>query len=171
MFPEQNCQNCHAVKDDDGNYLAGGEYSVGGPHLFDIVGRPAASVAGFEYTDAMISAREAGLVWTVESLNGFLIDPTQFLREFLGDNTVLSNMSQRLPENELRGPLLEDLVAFSPHTATSEDLATVRAVVPPSQRGEMFLEQKCYNCHVVNNPLHATGSLLYNKSTSKIMHK
>ena len=68
MFLEQRCDNCHAVKDDDGNYLAGGEYSVGGPNLFDVVGRPAASVEGFDYSEAMMSAREGGLVWTVESL-------------------------------------------------------------------------------------------------------
>jgi cytochrome c2 len=133
MFVGRQCPYCHAVIDDDGNYLAGAEYSVSGPNLFDIVGRSAASVEGFDYSEAMMSAREAGLVWTVENLDGFLVDPTRFLREFLGDDKALSNMSPRLPENGVRGLLLRDLVAFSPHTATPEDLDAVRALVPAGQ--------------------------------------
>jgi cytochrome c len=115
------------------NYLIGGEYSVRGPNLFDVIGRPAASVEGVDHSQAMMAARETGLVWTVENLNGYLIDPTRFLRQLLGDENAQPNMGQRVPEDELRGPLLQDLVAFSPHTATSEDLAAVQAVVPPSQ--------------------------------------
>jgi hypothetical protein len=81
----------------------------------------------------MKSAREVGLEWTVENLNGFLTDPTQFLREFLKDAKALPSMGQRVPEDEVRGPLLQDLVAFSPNTATPEDLDAAMAVVPPSR--------------------------------------
>jgi hypothetical protein len=66
---------------------------VYGPNLLDVVGRPADSVAGFEYSAAMMAAREAGLIWTVENLDGFLVNPTQFLRDFLGDKTVPSERS------------------------------------------------------------------------------
>jgi hypothetical protein len=41
----------------------------------------------------MMAAREAGLIWTVENLDGFLVNPTQFLRDFLGDETVPSERS------------------------------------------------------------------------------
>ena len=164
IFLEERCQNCHAVKDDDGNYLAGGDYSVRGPNLFNVVGRPAASVEGFEYSEAMIRAREAGLVWTVEALDRFLIDPTLFVRELLGDNKIRPNMGERVSADEIRGALLHDLVAFSPDTATSDDFAAVRALAPETREGTadsvgatLFRTQNCVRCHVVQDP---EGNLL-----------
>lgn len=43
-----------------------------GPLHCGIVGRPAASVDGFRYSEAL---READLVWTPEALDAFLADP------------------------------------------------------------------------------------------------
>ncbi|NRB05096.1 MAG: cytochrome c family protein [Rhodobacteraceae bacterium] len=43
-----------------------------GPHLQDILGRPAGSVEGFKYSASMA---EAGLVWHESTLRAFLADP------------------------------------------------------------------------------------------------
>ena len=53
----QRCYSCHTV---DPNEQA----RLQGPNLYRIVGRRAASVAGFSYSPALTSKGEAGLVWT-----------------------------------------------------------------------------------------------------------
>ena len=46
-----------------------------GPSLYRIVGRRAASVAGFSYSPALRGKGEAGLVWTEDELDQFLLEP------------------------------------------------------------------------------------------------
>lgn len=60
------CQACHAVED--------GNNGVG-PHLYGVVGREVASVAGFSYSGALVEAADA---WTPENLNGFLENPSGY---------------------------------------------------------------------------------------------
>ncbi|MCP5433476.1 MAG: c-type cytochrome [Alphaproteobacteria bacterium] len=57
------CGSCH-VPDAPRN--------LAGPHLVGIVGRPAASVAGFAYSPAL---KAAGFAWTAEKLDAFLANP------------------------------------------------------------------------------------------------
>lgn len=59
----RGCRSCHALEDG-----ANGT----GPHLYGVVGRPVASVAGFNYSGALVEAAD---VWTPENLNGFLENP------------------------------------------------------------------------------------------------
>jgi hypothetical protein len=42
------------------------------PNLYQVLGRPAASRSGFEYSAAL---RAAGIVWTPETLDAWLADP------------------------------------------------------------------------------------------------
>ena len=46
-----------------------------GPYLVGVVGRPAASVESFNYSDAMKAAGGAGLVWDEETLTKYLRAP------------------------------------------------------------------------------------------------
>jgi cytochrome c len=62
------CATCH-------NFQKGGPSGIG-PNLFGIVGRPRASEAGFNYSDAM---KAKGGEWTVEDLNKFLTSPKEFV--------------------------------------------------------------------------------------------
>jgi len=57
------CQNCHS-----------NEIGVNkvGPSLWNVVGRPAGTVPGFEYSDAMRANKSA---WTTSSLDIYLADP------------------------------------------------------------------------------------------------
>lgn len=61
----RQCQACHVV-DQEQNRV--------GPHLVGIVGRPVASVEGFNYSDAMRAYGE-GKVWDAETLTTYLADP------------------------------------------------------------------------------------------------
>lgn len=64
------CRACH--------YLDPGEKGKRriGPVLWDIVGKPKASVTGFKYSQAM---KEAGGTWTYSDLNSFLANPRGFV--------------------------------------------------------------------------------------------
>jgi cytochrome c len=55
------CAACHALA-----------YDRVGPRHCGVIGRPAGSVAGFEYSPAM---KRSKLTWTRESLERFLADP------------------------------------------------------------------------------------------------
>ena len=68
----QQCYACHSVEP--------GEHGTPGPNLHGVVGRRAGALEGFDYSEAMIEAgRERGLVWTEETLDGFLADPEAYL--------------------------------------------------------------------------------------------
>lgn len=62
----KKCSACHKVED--------GANAVG-PHLFGVVDRDIASVAGFGYSGALSNAEGA---WTVENLSAFLESPKGF---------------------------------------------------------------------------------------------
>lgn len=60
------CTSCHSVEPDSTNGA--------GPNLRDIIGRTAGKADGFAYSNAM---RESGLVWSPETLDRFLAEPTE----------------------------------------------------------------------------------------------
>ena len=66
---ERNCASCHTADASMG--------SRAGPGLFNVVGRKAAGVPGFNYTDALSKAGAAGKTWTKEELDVFLRDPSK----------------------------------------------------------------------------------------------
>ena len=63
----QKCYACHSVDP--------AERGLPGPNLSHIVGRPAAALPDFEYSDAMIAARQCKLVWTEAALDRYLANP------------------------------------------------------------------------------------------------
>jgi len=50
-----------------------------GPTLKGVVGRKAASVADYKYSDAMTAKGAEGLVWSEENLTTYLADPKKFV--------------------------------------------------------------------------------------------
>lgn len=62
------CVACHAIDNRD---------NKAGPHLFNIIGRSAASVSGFRYSPVL---RRLDLVWTPENLDDFLAAPQKFAK-------------------------------------------------------------------------------------------
>jgi cytochrome c len=62
----RKCASCHE--------FAQGAPNKVGPNLYDIVGRPLASVPGFNYSAAL---KAKGGNWTYEELDGFIRNPKQ----------------------------------------------------------------------------------------------
>jgi cytochrome c len=60
------CRACHRVGEDARNGV--------GPALNGVVGQPAASIAGFNYSDAM---KNSGITWDEANLAEFLKNPKQ----------------------------------------------------------------------------------------------
>ncbi len=65
----KQCQVCHSF--DKGGKL------VFGPNLFDVYGKVAGSVKGYNYSKAL---SESGLTWTEANLIEFLANPEQFIK-------------------------------------------------------------------------------------------
>ncbi len=59
----RQCKACHQSKK---------EVNSVGPHLVNIIGRPAGTIDGFAYSDAI---KNSGIIWTVSSLQSFLENP------------------------------------------------------------------------------------------------
>jgi cytochrome c len=63
------CVACH-------NFNEGGAAKIG-PDLYGVVGRPAASAAGFQYSDAL-STKSGHKPWTYDELNEWLLKPANY---------------------------------------------------------------------------------------------
>ena len=68
----QRCYSCHSV---DPNEKA----KLQGPGLCRIIGRPAAAISDFEYSDAMRAKAAAGLIWDATTLDRYVADPESFV--------------------------------------------------------------------------------------------
>jgi cytochrome c len=64
----QRCYACHSVDPHESARLQG-------PSLYRVLGRPAAVIPGFEYSDAMRQKGADGLVWDAATLERYLADP------------------------------------------------------------------------------------------------
>lgn len=95
------CAGCHAI---------GAEAAKNGPHLNNVIGRPAASLEGFKYSDAMIEAGEAGVVWDVETLTKFIAKPRSVVN---GSNMAFTGYSD---PNDVAA-VVAYLATFSPPPA------------------------------------------------------
>lgn len=67
----RKCRACHQVGENAKNAV--------GPVLNGIIGRPAGSIEGFNYSQANREAGKEGLVWTEEKLFEYLKDPRAFM--------------------------------------------------------------------------------------------
>lgn len=67
----KNCLACHDLGSNAGLRV--------GPDLTGIVGRPAAFLEGYSYSEAMHKAGKEGLVWSRNLLDQYLAAPTQFV--------------------------------------------------------------------------------------------
>lgn len=68
----KKCAACHAVGDGAKNKI--------GPQLNGIIGRPAAAVEGFKYSEPMKAKAAEGLVWTSEVLHEYLKKPSDMVK-------------------------------------------------------------------------------------------
>jgi cytochrome c len=87
----KKCMACHAI--DDKNKI--------GPSLKGIVGRKAATVEGFKYSDAMLAKAAEGVIWDEATLTTYLPDPKAF-----APGTKMAFVGLKTPEE------VADIIAF-----------------------------------------------------------
>ena len=104
------CKSCHTFEE-------GGAQGTG-PNLWDIVNRPLAGVAGFNYTNAL---QDAGGVWTYERLNDYIRNSQEYIPG--------TAMVQRFPRDAQRADILAYLGSLSANPAPYPAPAVVEAVV------------------------------------------
>jgi cytochrome c len=95
----KKCSACH-------NFTKGGPNLVG-PDLWGIVGRPKASVAGFNYSAAM---KAKGGTWTIDDLNHFIANPRGYIA---GTNMTFAG----IPRESERADVLVYLNSLSDNPA------------------------------------------------------
>lgn len=84
---DRRCSGCHALDKDKE-----------GPRLGNVFGRPAASIATFQYSDAL---RKSRLTWNAEALDKWLTDPDKLVPD--------TDMNFRVPTASERAAIIEYL--------------------------------------------------------------
>jgi cytochrome c len=79
---KDKCVSCHAMGEGE---------EKRGPEFSNLIGRPAASLTGCTYSDAMMEATQAGLVWDVATLDRFLTKPRNVVNGSFMDLTGLNH--------------------------------------------------------------------------------
>ncbi|MDN5567582.1 MAG: cytochrome C [Paracoccus sp. (in: a-proteobacteria)] len=96
----RKCRACHMIKDDSGTDIVKG--GAVGPNLYNIMGAKIASREGFRYGDGILAAAAANpdLVWSEEELVAYVTDPTAWVDEKAGDDSLRSKMTFKLNRNQ-----------------------------------------------------------------------
>lgn len=89
----KKCAACHSIED--------GKKKVG-PSLYGIINRPAGTVEGFKYSNALL---EAGIVWDDESLRAFITKPKAFLK---GTKMAFAGVKKKKDRDNLIAYLTEE---------------------------------------------------------------
>jgi len=140
LFRTLRCLGCHEIGPEGRNKV--------GPHLNEIIGRPAASIEGFRYSHTMVAQAEAGLVWQEDTLRAFLANPSEFI-----PRTRMAFRGVRKEEDITE--LLIFLGTLTPETnlgtahiepSDPEVAADILAIVGNVEYGE-YLSATCVTCH------------------------
>ncbi len=108
----RQCISCHVVVDDAGETLAGRNAKTG-PNLYGIGGKAIGSVEDFRYSDLILAAGEAGMVWDEASFVGYVQDPTKWLQEATGESGR-GKMAYKVRKEEDAVNLYAYLVSLGP---------------------------------------------------------
>lgn len=139
----EQCKRCHQAG-------RGAKHRIG-PHLNDVFGRRAGSLADFSYSAAMRKAGAGGLVWTEATLDAFLANPRKFVPR--------SRMSyDGMPAGSDRADLLawlgtlsgsrSELPAAEPTvTAAEYDLDPRLLAIAGDPEYGAYLASECTTCH------------------------
>ena len=98
------CRSCHAIIAPDGTAVLKGGRT--GPNLYGLIGRKVGGDPDYTYSAAFNTLRDTGRVWDAASLSDYLMNPSRWLQDTLGDPTARSKMVLQL------GSGGEDIAAF-----------------------------------------------------------
>lgn len=85
----RKCKACHEISEAKNKI---------GPNLIGIIGRPAGSVEGFAYSDAL---KNSGITWNAETIAAYVADPKAYVP---GNKMVFAGIK--------KSDDIEDLLAF-----------------------------------------------------------
>ncbi|MFK7939233.1 MAG: cytochrome c family protein [Roseovarius sp.] len=88
----KKCKSCHMIASEDETIVKGGK---AGPNLYGIHDR-AAGAEDFKYSKLMAAAGEKGLLWNEADFATYVVDPTEFLKEYTGESGRGKMQAQRL---------------------------------------------------------------------------
>lgn len=138
----KKCSACHEI--------GPGARKKSGPQLNGIIGRAAGHEENFSYSKAMSDAGEAGLVWTIETLDEFLTRPKSMIQ-----STRMSFGGLKDPQD--RKDLLAFLSQYSnrPEEATTDTHVQASDPKLPDETLAMsgdrdygeYLSATCVTCH------------------------
>ncbi len=95
----RQCISCHVVVDAEGETLAGRNARTG-PNLWGIDGRMIGNVEDFRYGNGLTALMESEMVWDEASFVAYVQDPTGWIREVAGDDSLRGAMSFRVRSEE-----------------------------------------------------------------------
>lgn len=95
----RQCVACHVVVDAAGETLAGRNARTG-PNLWGIEGRMVGAVEDFRYSPGLTALMEAEVVWDEAGFVAYVQDPTGWIRETAGDDSLRGAMSYRVRSEE-----------------------------------------------------------------------
>ena len=101
----KKCKACHKIGE--------GAKNGTGPHLNDVIGRTAGTLEDFKFSESMVVAGEAGLVWDAENMFEYLQDPKKYLQAFLDDKAAKSKMTLKLKKEDDRKNVIAYVATFS----------------------------------------------------------
>lgn len=143
----RKCKACHQVGKDARNRA--------GPTLNGVYGRVAASVKGFNYSDAMKAAGKRGLVWDEEALAGYLAKPRAYLKgtkmTFVGlksEDEIAATIAylrtfSESPVGAAGGDASESVPEATPEVALDSSVLDIEG---DPEYGE-YLSSECTTCH------------------------
>ena len=102
------CASCHNIGADAKNAF--------GPVLTGVTGRQAGSYPGYKYSSSLKAAKDKGLIWDEQSLFAWLEEPSEFLKDYLGEPTASSKMPLGFEDPNIRNDVIAFLKLQSTHT-------------------------------------------------------
>lgn len=109
----RQCVSCHLVQNDAGDTLAGRNGRTG-PNLYHVPFGPVGSVEDYSYSDAIVQWAEDGGMWDEETFVGFMMNPTNYLRDVTGDARARSKMAYQVRDEQQARDIFAFLVSLNP---------------------------------------------------------
>jgi cytochrome c len=110
----RQCAACHNVVNDAGDVLAGRPNMRTGPNLYGQMGHIFGDIEDFRWSPGLQALNEAGIEITEENFVAYIQDPTAFIREQTGDDSLRGAMAaQRLRGDTAGADLYAYLVSLA----------------------------------------------------------
>lgn len=100
----KKCKACHSITAPDGTDIQKGGKT--GPNLYGVIGRAVASDPDFKYGDGILAVGAKGLVWDEAMVAEYVVNPTKWIDEQAGDDSLKSKMTYKLAKGG------EDIAAY-----------------------------------------------------------